>query len=149
MFQKMELVFFNIDTVVHYSLQIDFNHILKFEYFHWCRSDRSFSTVLYVQFITAVGAGLIDYIISTFAVGYAIALDTGQEFSDVWNEKFRWMTPFYAAFGVVSFLFVLAFSIAGHIGAFAVNFNAQVKPRFRGDNRGCMPGPATYINNKV
>jgi diguanylate cyclase (GGDEF)-like protein/putative nucleotidyltransferase with HDIG domain len=75
---------------------------------------------LWQQLFISVISGIVVYGISTCTVGIAISLDTGHSFRLVWDERFRWLGPFYAAFGVVAFLFVVAYYFAGLLGALAV-----------------------------
>jgi len=75
---------------------------------------------LLLQLALGILAGTVVYILTTGLVGFAVSMDTGRPFKIVWNEKFRWLAPFYAAFGVVAFLFILAYHFAGLLGSIAM-----------------------------
>jgi putative nucleotidyltransferase with HDIG domain len=73
-----------------------------------------------VQAALSVLSGVIVYAITASMVALAIHLDSGQPYWAIWKEKFRWLGPFYAAFGVVAFLFIVSYHNAGVLGAMAV-----------------------------
>jgi len=75
---------------------------------------------LIVQAALSVLSGIIVYAITASMVALAIHLDSGQPYWAIWKEKFRWLGPFYAAFGVVAFLFIVSYHNAGVLGAIAV-----------------------------
>lgn len=75
---------------------------------------------LIVQAALSVLSGIIVYAITASMVALAIHLDSGQPYWAIWREKFRWLGPFYAAFGVVAFLFIVSYHNAGILGAVAV-----------------------------
>jgi putative nucleotidyltransferase with HDIG domain len=75
---------------------------------------------LHLQIALSVLSALIVYGITTVLVSLVIHLDSGQPFWGIWKEKFRWLAPFYAAFGVVAFLFIISYHTAGLLGTIAV-----------------------------
>jgi diguanylate cyclase (GGDEF)-like protein/putative nucleotidyltransferase with HDIG domain len=75
---------------------------------------------LHVQIALSILSSMIVYGMTTALVSLAIHLDSGQPFQGIWREKFRWLGPFYAAFGVVAFLFALAYHHANVLGATSV-----------------------------
>jgi diguanylate cyclase (GGDEF)-like protein/putative nucleotidyltransferase with HDIG domain len=78
------------------------------------------SQPLVVQLACSVAAALVVYLQTTFLIAIAIHLDSGQPIKLIWGERFRWLGAFYAAFGVVAFLFILSYQNAGLLGVIAV-----------------------------
>jgi diguanylate cyclase (GGDEF)-like protein/putative nucleotidyltransferase with HDIG domain len=79
-----------------------------------------FSQPLYVQIALSILSAIIIYAITSTLISIAINLDSGQPTKWVWKERFRWLGPFYAAFGAVGFLFITSYQYAGVLGAIGV-----------------------------
>ncbi|OGO21195.1 MAG: hypothetical protein A2Z14_07860 [Chloroflexi bacterium RBG_16_48_8] len=75
---------------------------------------------LHVQVALSILSAILVYGITTSLVSFAIHLNSGQAYWEIWKEKFRWLAPFYAAFGVVAFLFILGYHHAGLLGVISV-----------------------------
>jgi diguanylate cyclase (GGDEF)-like protein/putative nucleotidyltransferase with HDIG domain len=78
------------------------------------------SQPLHVQIALGILTATIVYAITSTLISFAIHLDSGQPAMWVWKERFRWLGPFYAAFGVVAFLFITSYQHAGLLGAVGV-----------------------------
>jgi diguanylate cyclase (GGDEF)-like protein/putative nucleotidyltransferase with HDIG domain len=79
-----------------------------------------FSQPLLVQIALGILSAIMIYAMTSNLISFAIYLDTGQQPKWVWKERFRWLGPFYAAFGVVAFLFITSYQFAGILGAIGV-----------------------------
>jgi diguanylate cyclase (GGDEF)-like protein/putative nucleotidyltransferase with HDIG domain len=79
-----------------------------------------FAQPLHVQIALGILTATIVYVITSTFIIVAIHLDTGQPPKWIWKERFRWLGPFYASFGVVAFLFVSSYQYAGFLGATSV-----------------------------
>jgi len=73
-----------------------------------------------LQISISIISGIVLYLISTSLIACAVHLDTGRAFKDIWLERFRWLAPFFASFGLVAYIFILGFSNAGLLGSVAV-----------------------------
>ena len=67
-----------------------------------------------------VAAGFLNYLVSTLMVAGAIAISSGGNVQHIWKERFRWLWPYYLAYGVVSFAFVIGYDTNGILGVLAV-----------------------------
>jgi diguanylate cyclase (GGDEF)-like protein/putative nucleotidyltransferase with HDIG domain len=74
----------------------------------------------YIQIVFTILGGNVVFIISTFLLSGVMSLSTGQSLRDVWTERFRWLWPYYLAFGIVAYALVLGYSFAGVLGLMAV-----------------------------
>ena len=71
---------------------------------------------VYVQLAFAIMAGTIVYFVSTLLLSGVMSLSMNQPFRRIWSERFRWLWPYYMAFGVAGFVLILGYSAAGVIG---------------------------------
>jgi diguanylate cyclase (GGDEF)-like protein/putative nucleotidyltransferase with HDIG domain len=82
--------------------------------------DPIYSLPLEVQIALGILTATIVYVITSTFIVVAIHLDTGQQPKWIWKERFRWLSPFYASFGVVAFIFITSYQSAGLFGALSV-----------------------------
>jgi diguanylate cyclase (GGDEF)-like protein/putative nucleotidyltransferase with HDIG domain len=78
------------------------------------------SQPLLLQIALSVLSATIIYVATSSLISVAIHLDTGQHLNWIWRERFRWLGPFYAAFGVVALLFIRSYHHTGPLGAIGV-----------------------------
>ena len=69
-----------------------------------------------IHVIGSVLAGFGNFLSTTVLVSIAIDLNTGQSFTRIWAQRFRWLAPYYGALGALAFVLVMAFQVAGWIG---------------------------------
>ncbi len=74
----------------------------------------------YMQIAFTILGGNAVFICSTLLLSGVMSLSTGQSLGDVWTERFRWLWPYYLAFGIVAYSLVLGYSFAGVLGVLAV-----------------------------
>ena len=74
----------------------------------------------YVQIAFAVLSGIIVFFSSTLLLSGVMSLSMNQTFSKVWGERFRWLLPYYLAFGVAGYALILGYNTAGIFGLVAV-----------------------------
>lgn len=71
---------------------------------------------VYVQLAFAILSGSIVYFISTFLLSGVMSLSMNQSFRQIWSERFRWLWPYYMAFGVAGYALILGYNAAGVLG---------------------------------
>ena len=74
----------------------------------------------HIQVTFAILAGNVIFFCSTFLLAGVMSLSMGQSLREIWIERFRWLWPYYIAFGVVAFVLVLGYSFAGMVGVLGV-----------------------------
>jgi putative nucleotidyltransferase with HDIG domain len=74
----------------------------------------------YTQIAFAILAGNVIFLCSTILLATVMSLSMGQPVREIWMERFRWLWPYYIAFGVVAFVLVLGYSFAGVLGVVGV-----------------------------
>jgi diguanylate cyclase (GGDEF)-like protein/putative nucleotidyltransferase with HDIG domain len=74
----------------------------------------------YTQIALAILSGNIVFISSTLLLASVMSLSMGQPMREIWNERFRWLWPYYIAFGIVAYALVLGYSFAAVLGILAV-----------------------------
>jgi len=74
----------------------------------------------YMQIAFTILGGNVVFICSTLLLSGVMSLSTSQSLRDVWTERFRWLWPYYLAFGIVAYALVLGYSFAGVLGVLAV-----------------------------
>jgi diguanylate cyclase (GGDEF)-like protein len=74
----------------------------------------------YVRLAFAVLAGILIYFVSTLLLTGVLSLSMEQPFRRVWCERFRWLLPYYIAFGVAGYVLILGYSAEGILGLGAV-----------------------------
>lgn len=74
----------------------------------------------YKQIAFTILGGNAVFICSTLLLSGVMSLSMGQSLRDVWNERFRWLWPYYLAFGIVAYTLILGYSFAGVLGILAV-----------------------------
>jgi diguanylate cyclase (GGDEF)-like protein/putative nucleotidyltransferase with HDIG domain len=72
------------------------------------------------QFLFCMLASGIVYFVTTASIAYAIALSQNQSAITIWDEKFRWLAPYFLAMGVVALGLTLGYQFAGHLGVVVV-----------------------------
>ncbi|HSP71392.1 MAG TPA: HD-GYP domain-containing protein [Gaiellaceae bacterium] len=72
-----------------------------------------------MQIAPAVGAGLALWAANIGLVSLVFSLDEGRGFLAVWQEKFRWLTVHYVAFGPLALASTIAFDRVGFTGILA------------------------------
>jgi diguanylate cyclase (GGDEF)-like protein/putative nucleotidyltransferase with HDIG domain len=72
------------------------------------------------QIIVCILAGAIVYFCSTVLISVAIDLDKGQPFSEIWNERFRWLAPSYLLMGVLIYFLIFSYLASGILGILVV-----------------------------
>jgi putative nucleotidyltransferase with HDIG domain len=73
-----------------------------------------------VQLILTVVAALATYLSTTSLVAIAISIDKQQSLPTVWAERFRWLGPYYAALGVVTYALVFSYRTTGLFGVLVI-----------------------------
>lgn len=73
-----------------------------------------------LQIALGVVAGIVVFIVNTWLQSGIISLSVGSPILQVWKEQFRWLWPYYLAFGVVAYALILGYSFAGVIGVLAI-----------------------------
>jgi diguanylate cyclase (GGDEF)-like protein/putative nucleotidyltransferase with HDIG domain len=74
----------------------------------------------YVQLALALMAGIIVFMSSTAQISGVVSLTLGRPPRKVWKEEFRWLWPYYLAFGASAFGMILGYSFAGLFGIVAL-----------------------------
>jgi putative nucleotidyltransferase with HDIG domain len=74
----------------------------------------------HTQVALAVLSGNILFFSSTILLAGVMSLSLGQSLREIWMERFRWLWPFYIAFGLVAFTLILGYSFGGVLGVLAV-----------------------------
>jgi diguanylate cyclase (GGDEF)-like protein/putative nucleotidyltransferase with HDIG domain len=73
-----------------------------------------------IQELMSLGAVALIYVTTTMLLAIAIGLRGGRQIRQVWNERFRWMAPYYLGLGVVAHALVFSYGAAGTIGVLAI-----------------------------
>jgi diguanylate cyclase (GGDEF)-like protein/putative nucleotidyltransferase with HDIG domain len=71
---------------------------------------------LVVQLLICVVSAIIVFLSTTFLVSFAINIDAGIPFKQVWKEKFSWLTPYYVSMGMIAYALILGYQTTGLIG---------------------------------
>lgn len=74
----------------------------------------------FTQIAYAILAGNILFFGSTLLLAGVMSVSMGQSCRVIWTERFRWLWPYYIAFGFVAYALVLGYSFAGVLGILAV-----------------------------
>jgi diguanylate cyclase (GGDEF)-like protein/putative nucleotidyltransferase with HDIG domain len=69
-----------------------------------------------LQVLVSVLSSGVIYLSTTIMISLAIALDTGQPFKDIWQEKFSWLAPSFVAMGLISLSLIFSYRMEGVIG---------------------------------
>jgi diguanylate cyclase (GGDEF)-like protein/putative nucleotidyltransferase with HDIG domain len=64
--------------------------------------------------------GGILYFSTSILVSGAIYLSSDQLFWEIWSERFKWLSPYYLAMGVLSFSLIISYAYAGLIGVLVI-----------------------------
>ncbi len=72
------------------------------------------------QFGLSLAAAVINYITNTALIAGGISLSTGQPIRKIWNGSFRWLFPFFVAFGLVAYALILGYSYTGIFGVLVI-----------------------------
>ncbi len=75
---------------------------------------------MFVQILFALIAGEVVFFSVTFLRSALLSLSLDQPLRQVWEEEFRWLWPFYGAFGVVGYALIVGYTFAGIVGVLAV-----------------------------
>ena len=67
----------------------------------------------------ALGATLVYYLLNSMLVALAVSLATGASVVGVWREKFEWLIPHYAVFGMLGLALAVAYHGLGYAGLLA------------------------------
>jgi len=70
--------------------------------------------------LLCVFAALLAFLGNTIFVAGAIGMSSGQSVRTVWVDEFRWLLPYYIAYGVVAFGMILGLEFAGLLGVLVV-----------------------------
>ncbi len=65
--------------------------------------------------ISLIAISLI-YLSTTLLVAGAVSISHRRPLKAIWNERFRWLAPYYLALGVVAFALVFSYQAAGLLG---------------------------------
>ena len=69
--------------------------------------------------LTLLAMGLI-YLSTTALVAGAVSLNNRRPFNTIWNERFRWLGPYYLAMGVVTYALIVSYVGTGMLGIVVV-----------------------------
>jgi diguanylate cyclase (GGDEF)-like protein/putative nucleotidyltransferase with HDIG domain len=72
------------------------------------------------QFLFCLLAAGIVYFITTVTIAYAIAISHNQSPTKTWEEKFRWLAPYFLALGLVAFGLTFGYQYAGYFGVVVI-----------------------------
>jgi diguanylate cyclase (GGDEF)-like protein/putative nucleotidyltransferase with HDIG domain len=75
---------------------------------------------VFVQISLAVLCGLIMFVSSTMLLSCVVSLSMGDIVRKIWKQQYRWLWPFYAAFGVLGYTLVQGYVFAGLLGMLAI-----------------------------
>ena len=67
----------------------------------------------------ALAATLAYYLLNSTLVAVAVSLATGSSVVSVWREKFEWLIPHYAVFGMLGLALAVAYNGLGYAGLLA------------------------------
>ena len=73
-----------------------------------------------VQVGLSLLSAIIIYFSTTILITVAIDLNTGQPFSQVWAERFRWLAPFYLAMGLMAYALIFGYHSNGLVGVLVI-----------------------------
>ena len=59
---------------------------------------------------------VLIYLSTTALVAGAVSLNNRRPFRVLWNERFRWLGPYYLAMGVVAYALILSYAGTGLLG---------------------------------
>ncbi len=59
--------------------------------------------------INGAGAASLIYLSTTLFLTIAIGLGSGQPFKAIWNERFRWLAPYYLGLGIIAAALVYSY----------------------------------------
>jgi putative nucleotidyltransferase with HDIG domain len=74
----------------------------------------------HTQVAFAILSGNILFLSSTFLLAIVMSFSLHYPLRNIWNERFRWLWPYYIAFGIVAFALILGYSFAGVLGVMAI-----------------------------
>jgi diguanylate cyclase (GGDEF)-like protein/putative nucleotidyltransferase with HDIG domain len=74
----------------------------------------------HTQIVFTILAGNVIFLTSTVLLAGVISISMSESLSSIWVERFRWLWPYYIAFGVAAYALVLGYSFAGVLGILAV-----------------------------
>jgi hypothetical protein len=72
------------------------------------------------QLALSISSGGIVFMTSTILLAGVMALSMGKSVRQIWIEEFRWLWPYYLAFGFSAFGLVLGYTYAGLFGILAL-----------------------------
>ena len=67
----------------------------------------------------ALGATVVYYLLNSMLVALAVSLATATSLLSVWREKFEWLIPHYAVFGMLGLALAVAYDGLGYAGLLA------------------------------
>ncbi|MCP4415920.1 MAG: diguanylate cyclase [Chloroflexi bacterium] len=70
--------------------------------------------------ILGAGAASIIYLSTTLLLTFVIRLNTGQSIKSTWNERFRWLAPYYLALGIIAAALVYSYNTTNFTGLFII-----------------------------
>ncbi|MGB3717126.1 MAG: diguanylate cyclase, partial [Candidatus Promineifilaceae bacterium] len=72
------------------------------------------------QFVLTLLAMGFIYMSTTALVAGAVSLNNRQPLNMIWNERFRWLGPYYLAMGVVAYALIVSYTGTGLLGIVVV-----------------------------
>jgi diguanylate cyclase (GGDEF)-like protein/putative nucleotidyltransferase with HDIG domain len=73
-----------------------------------------------IQAVVCTVAAFLVYVSTTSLVTVGMHLDTKVPLSQIWQEKFNWLAPYYISLGVVAYTLVFGYQTAGLMGLAAI-----------------------------
>lgn len=70
--------------------------------------------------IIGVGAASLIYLTTTLFLTIAVGLSNGQSFRVIWNERFRWLAPYYLSLGIIAAALVFSYLAIDLAGLFII-----------------------------
>jgi diguanylate cyclase (GGDEF)-like protein/putative nucleotidyltransferase with HDIG domain len=70
--------------------------------------------------IFGAGSASIIYLSTTILLTFAITLGSGQSAKEIWNERFRWLAPYYIALGLIAAALVYSYLVIDLTGLFII-----------------------------
>ncbi|RPI32429.1 MAG: diguanylate cyclase [Chloroflexota bacterium] len=73
-----------------------------------------------LQLLFTLVSAVIIYISTTSLVTFAIFLTSRDRLKMIWDERFRWLGPYYIGMGIVAYALIFTYHSAGFLGVFVL-----------------------------
>lgn len=72
------------------------------------------------QLLLSITSIMIVYFSTTLLVSVVLRLQTGRSVNKIWQEQYRWLTPYYLVMGLVVFVLGFDYQLAGLLGIIVI-----------------------------